>query len=50
MNQNLYVKKKTIDLLKSYIALQLQAYYQQNWELYDALEEKIRTIEKKIAI
>ncbi|MDO8560411.1 MAG: hypothetical protein Q7S23_05305 [bacterium] len=41
-------KRISIRRLKTYVALQLQAYYSGDWEVYDRLEQKIRSLEDKI--
>jgi len=41
-------KRISIDRLKTYVALQLQAYQQGDWEVYDRLEQKIRALEEQI--
>ncbi|TSC76963.1 MAG: hypothetical protein G01um101431_146 [Parcubacteria group bacterium Gr01-1014_31] len=41
-------KRSSISRLKTYVALQLQAYYSGDWEVYDRLEQKIRSLEEKI--
>ncbi|MDD5109640.1 MAG: hypothetical protein PHI63_00305 [Patescibacteria group bacterium] len=40
--------KTTVERLKLYVTLQLQAYQQQDWEVYDRIEQKIRRLENKI--
>lgn len=42
------IKRSSIDRLKTYVALQLQAYYRADWEVYDRLEQKIRVLEDKL--
>lgn len=41
-------KRTTVERLKLYITLQLQAYERQDWEVYDRIEQKIRTLENRI--
>lgn len=43
-------KQTSIDRLKTYVALQLQAYYQGDWEVYDRLEQKIRRLEEQLLV
>ena len=42
-------KHNSLERLKSYVALQLQAYYRRDWEVYDRLEQKIRRLEEHLA-
>ncbi len=42
-------KQSSLQRLKSYVALQLQAYYRRDWEVYDRLEQKIRRLEEHLA-
>lgn len=42
-------RRLTVGQLKLYVALQLQAYYQQDWEVYDELESKIKHLEQDLA-
>lgn len=41
-------KRDSIGQLKIYVALQLQAYYRRDWEVYDRLEQKIRRLEERL--
>lgn len=50
MSQKININKKIIDRLKMYVALQLQAYYKNDWDLYDKLEDKIKKVERELYI
>lgn len=41
-------KRSSIVRLKTYVVLQLEAYYQGDWEVYDRLEQKIRQLENEL--
>ncbi len=41
-------RRQSLRQLKLYVALQLQAYYEQDWRVYDDLETNIRLLEQQI--
>lgn len=41
-------RRQHLRQLKLYVALQLQAYYEQDWRLYDELETNIRRLEQQL--
>ena len=41
-------KRASLDRLKTYVALQLQAYYRGDWDVYDRLERRIQRLEREL--
>lgn len=41
-------KTQLVEKLRSYLTLQLFAYQEKDWDVYDKLEERIRRIERQL--
>ena len=46
--QTVSTRRSSLERLKSYVTLQLQAYQRQDWEVYDRLEQQIRALEEQL--